>query len=126
MISLLFISFIVFLFISLPIAVCLGFASLVALYLKGIPLITVAQSVFESLDSFALMAVPFFILAGNLMQTGGMSRRLINLANVLVGWFRGGLGSVAVLTSMFFCDHFRLLVCNNGSSGFNTNTGDGE
>ncbi len=102
MISLLFISFIVFLFISLPIAVCLGFASLVALYLKGIPLITVAQSVFESLDSFALMAVPFFILAGNLMQTGGMSRRLINLANVLVGWFRGGLGSVAVLTSMFF------------------------
>ncbi|NTZ19235.1 TRAP transporter large permease [Paenibacillus sp. JMULE4] len=102
MISLLFISFIVFLFISLPIAVCLGFASLVALYLKGIPLITVAQSVFESLDSFALMAVPFFILAGNLMQTDGMSRRLINLANVLVGWFRGGLGSVAVLTSMFF------------------------
>lgn len=102
MISLLFISFVVFLFISLPIAVCLGFASLVALYLKGIPLITVAQSVFESLDSFALMAVPFFILAGNLMQTGGMSRRLINLANVLVGWFRGGLGSVAVLTSMFF------------------------
>ncbi|MBP1153615.1 MULTISPECIES: TRAP transporter large permease [unclassified Paenibacillus] len=102
MISLLFISFLVFLFISLPVAVCLGFASLVALYMKDIPLITVAQSVFESLDSFALMAVPFFILAGNLMQTGGMSRRLINLANVLVGWFRGGLGSVAVLTSMFF------------------------
>lgn len=102
MITIMFISVIVFLFISVPVAVCLGFASLIALQIKGIPLITLAQSVFEGLDSFALMAVPFFILAGNLMQTGGMSRRLINLANVLVGWFRGGLGSVSVLTSMFF------------------------
>jgi C4-dicarboxylate transporter DctM subunit len=48
------------------------------------------------------MAVPFFILAGNLMQTGGISRRLIGLANALVGWFRGGLGSASVLASMFF------------------------
>lgn len=102
MITIMFISVIVFLFISVPVAVCLGFASLIALQIKGILLITLAQSVFEGLDSFALMAVPFFILAGNLMQTGGMSRRLINLANVLVGWFRGGLGSVSVLTSMFF------------------------
>ncbi|WP_134698724.1 TRAP transporter large permease [Ammoniphilus sp. YIM 78166] len=102
MISILFIAFTVFLFINVPIAVCLGFASLVALQVKGVPLITLAQNIFEGLDSFVLMAVPFFILAGQLMQTGGMSRRLINLANALVGWFRGGLGSVAVLTSMFF------------------------
>ncbi|GAX88558.1 TRAP transporter large permease [Effusibacillus lacus] len=102
MISTLFISLLIFLLISVPIAVCLGFSSLVALQVKDLPLITLAQSVFESLDSFPLMAIPFFILAGNLMQTGGMSRRLIRLANVLVGWFRGGLGSVAVLTAMFF------------------------
>jgi C4-dicarboxylate transporter, DctM subunit len=102
MITTLFSSLLLFLALSVPIAVCLGFSSLVALYMNGTPLITLAQSIFESLDSFALMAVPFFILAGNLMQSGGMSRRLINLANVLVGWIRGGLGSVSVLTSMFF------------------------
>ncbi len=75
---------------------------MIVLQIEGIPLITLAQSVFESLDSFVLMAVPFFILAGNLMQTGGISKRLINLSNALVGWFRGGLGSASVLAAMFF------------------------
>ena len=102
MITTLFLAIAILLFVSAPIAVCLGFAALLAMYIKGMPLITVAQSVFESLDSFSLMAVPFFILAGNLMQTGGISRRLIGLANALVGWFRGGLGSASVLASMFF------------------------
>jgi len=88
--------------LSVPIAVALGYSSIFALSYQGVPVITIAQSIFESLDSFTLMAVPFFILAGNLMQSSGISRRLINLANSLVGWFRGGLGSVAVLTSMFF------------------------
>jgi C4-dicarboxylate transporter DctM subunit len=92
----------VLLFFSVPVAVCLGFASLIALYVKGMPLLNLAQSVYEALDSFPLMAVPFFILAGSLMQTGGISRRLIGLANALVGWFRGGLGSASVLASMFF------------------------
>jgi len=98
----LFLAVTVLLFFSVPVAVCLGFASLIALAVKGVPVINLAQSVYEALDSFALMAIPFFILAGNLMQTGGMSRRLIGLANALVGWFRGGLGSASVLASMFF------------------------
>jgi C4-dicarboxylate transporter, DctM subunit len=102
MVTALLLSVVALLFISVPIAVCLGFASLIALYVKGLPLVNLAQSVYESLDSFALMAIPFFILAGNLMQTGGISRRLISLANALVGWFRGGLGSASVLASMFF------------------------
>lgn len=102
MITALLIAVVVLLLFSVPVAVCLGFASLIALYVKGIPVINLAQSVYEALDSFALMAVPFFILAGNLMQTGGISRRLIGLANALVGWFRGGLGSASVLASMFF------------------------
>jgi C4-dicarboxylate transporter DctM subunit len=102
MITALLLAVVVLLFFSVPVAVCLGFASLIALYVKGIPVINLAQSVYESLDSFALMAVPFFILAGSLMQTGGISRRLITLANALVGWFRGGLGSASVLASMFF------------------------
>jgi len=57
---------------------------------------------FQALDSFSLMAVPFFILAGHLMQSGGVARRLVQLANAFVGWIRGGLGAVAVLTSLLF------------------------
>lgn len=102
MVTILLIAVFVLLFFSVPVAVCLGFASLIALHVKGLPLINLAQSVYEALDSFPLMAVPFFILAGHLMQTGGISRRLIALANALVGWFRGGLGSASVLASMFF------------------------
>ncbi len=66
------------------------------------PLTTVAQKAFEGLNSFPLLALPFFILAGSIMTTGGISTRLINLANILVGWLRGGLGAVSVLTSMLF------------------------
>ena len=102
MVTVLLIAVVVLLFFSVPVAVCLGFASLIALHVKGLPLINLAQSVYEALDSFPLMAIPFFILAGHLMQTGGISRRLIALANALVGWFRGGLGSASVLASMFF------------------------
>lgn len=102
MIAILFFSMLILFIISVPIALSLGFSSVIALKMKGIPLSTLAQNIFESLDSFSLMAIPFFILAGNLMQTGGIASRLIGLANSLVGWFRGGLGSVAVLTSMFF------------------------
>lgn len=102
MIQLLFVTLLVLFALSLPIAISLGFASAVALVSEDLPLSVLAQNVFESLDSFTLMAIPFFILAGNLMQTGGIAARLIGLANALIGWFRGGLGSVAVLTSMFF------------------------
>lgn len=102
MITMLFVLLVVFLVVSVPIAVSLGFSSLIVLKLDGIPLVALAQSIFETLDSFPLMAVPFFILAGNLMQTGGVSRRLVNLANALVGWIKGGLGMVVVMTSMFF------------------------
>lgn len=102
MIQLLFLALLLLFALSLPIAISLGFASAVALISEDMPLSVLAQNIFESLDSFTLMAIPFFILAGNLMQTGGIAARLIGLANALIGWFRGGLGSVAVLTSMFF------------------------
>lgn len=88
--------------IGVPIALALGMAPLPALYGRGMPLIIVPQTVFEALDSFALMAIPFFVLAGRLMQTGGIARRLVELAVAIVGWMRGGLASSAVLTSMFF------------------------
>lgn len=88
--------------LSVPIAVTLGLSATAALQSSGAPLVMLAQSVYESLDSFGLMAIPFFVLAGTLMQSGGIARRLVDLANALVGWIKGGLGACAVLTSMFF------------------------
>jgi len=85
-----------------PIFAVMGICALVLLYQRGIDTIAVPQSVFEALDSFALLAVPFYVLAGNLMKAGGISRRLIALATALVGWLRGGMGAASVLTCMFF------------------------
>lgn len=88
--------------IRAPIAVALGVASIVGLLLDGISLEIAAQRMFNANDSFPLLAIPFFILAGEIMSTGGMSRRLVGFAGALVGHFRGGLGAVAILSSSFF------------------------
>lgn len=87
---------------AVPIAVILGLFSIVGLWMMGIPPIAALQSSLESLDSFSLMAVPFYVLAGNIMRAGGISDRLVDFANAIVGWFRGGLGAAVVLTCMFF------------------------
>ncbi|MFM1654738.1 TRAP transporter large permease [Brevibacillus sp. B_LB10_24] len=103
MATILFISLFGFLILGVPIAVALGLASVIAVWWGGqIPLLILAQREFTSIDSFPLMAIPFFILAGSLMESGGISRRLINFANSLTGHIKGGLGVVAVVTSMFF------------------------
>ncbi|MCX8997025.1 TRAP transporter large permease [Rhizobiaceae bacterium BDR2-2] len=96
------IGLLVLLAITVPVGVAIGTLSFVGLWARGLPLISASQTVFESLDSFSLMAVPFYILAGSIMQAGGISQRLVNLANALIGWLRGGLGGAAVLTSMLF------------------------
>lgn len=88
--------------IGVPVFASLGIAGVLSLVDKGMDLLVVPQTIFDTLDSFTLMAIPFFILAGTLMQTGGISARLIRLANVLVGWLRGGLGASSILTCMFF------------------------
>ncbi|WP_102960497.1 TRAP transporter large permease [Mangrovicella endophytica] len=87
---------------TVPVGIAIGVLSFAGLAARGIPAISAIQTVFESLDSFSLMAVPFYILAGSIMQAGGISQRLVNLANALIGWLKGGLGGAAVLTSMFF------------------------
>ncbi|MEX2519473.1 MAG: TRAP transporter large permease [Paracoccaceae bacterium] len=88
--------------IKAPIAVALGLASVVGLLLSDISLEIVVQRVISTNNSFPLLAIPFFILAGEIMATGGMSRRLVGFAGALVGHFRGGLGAVAILGSSFF------------------------
>ncbi|NYT78939.1 TRAP transporter large permease [Alcaligenaceae bacterium] len=102
MIVVLCLSFFLILLIGAPIMTALGLSAALALQSGERPLLIVVQMAYQSLDSFSLMAVPFFILAGHLMQSGGIARRLVRLANALVGWIRGGLGAVAVLTSMLF------------------------
>ncbi|MDO4614675.1 MAG: TRAP transporter large permease [Lachnospiraceae bacterium] len=101
-IAILLISFVVLLMLRMPIAFTLGISSaLTALYLQ-IPLATLFQRMVNGIQSFSLLAIPFFILAGEIMGQGGISRRLIAFANACVGWMRGGLAQVNILASMFF------------------------
>jgi C4-dicarboxylate transporter DctM subunit len=88
---------------SLPIGIALGLATAIMLHFTtNIDLIMIAQKSFSSLDSFPLLAIPFFILAGALMSYGGISRRLVALAESLVGFIIGGLAMVTVMACMFF------------------------
>ncbi|MDR2528501.1 MAG: TRAP transporter large permease [Synergistaceae bacterium] len=97
------ISFLVLAVIGAPIAIVLGGASMIAIHFgSGLPLTVVPQRMFTAADSFTLLAIPLFMIAGSLMDSGGISRRLIHLANKLVGGFTGGLALVGILTCMFF------------------------
>lgn len=89
--------------INVPIAVALGLSSMIVLMLQGdVPLMVIVQKMFNSTDSFTLMAVPFFILAGKLMESGGISKRLVDFASTIVGRLHGGLAIVSVVACMFF------------------------
>src|SRR5574342_212261 len=89
--------------VNVPVAVAFGLtAAAFLVLLTDIPLTLVPQQMFGGTDSTVLQAVPFFLLAGALMDRGGISRRLISFANVLVGWVTGGLAMVSVVARMFF------------------------
>ncbi len=88
--------------LGIPVAFCLGITSLVALWIMDVPLLVLAQRTFTGVDSFPLMAVPFFVLAGELMNRGGTTQRLIDFAHALVGRVPGGLAHTNIVASMFF------------------------
>ncbi|WP_406944858.1 TRAP transporter large permease [Halobacillus sp. SY10] len=89
--------------INVPIAVTLGMAATIVFLIEGnLSIIVIVQRMFNSVDSFPLLAVPFFILAGKLMENGGISRRLIHFANVIVGRVKGGLAIVSIVACAFF------------------------
>ena len=99
--SLLFVFFLS-LMIGIPIAFCLGITGLVGLWQGGaVTFQLVPQRIFTGLDVFPLMAIPLFILAGELMDAGGITRRLVNFSNLLVGHLRGGLAHTTIVASMF-------------------------
>ncbi len=98
----LFIALIVGLGLGVPIAVAIGMSVLISFIVVGLPMEAAVQRMYAAVDSFTLMAIPFFMLAGSLMEGGGMSKRLVRFANSLVGTFAGGLAHVQVLGSCFF------------------------
>lgn len=100
---LLFGSFILFLLLSVPIAISLGLSAALTIFYSGVVKPSaIPQGLVTAIDSFPLMAVPFFILAGNLMGHGGLSKRLLDMANVFFGRYTGGLALIGIVTCMFF------------------------
>lgn len=99
---LLFISLFVLILTGMPIALAIGLSSLAVLGLNDLNLVLVPQRMFVGADSFPMIAIPFFILAGDLLAKGNVSKRLVDFADACIGWIRGGLALVAVLGSMFF------------------------
>ncbi|CDZ75703.1 TRAP transporters [Peptoniphilus sp. ING2-D1G] len=95
--------FFILLFISMPIGYAIGIATLITiLKFTSMPPIMIAQNAIAGVDSFPLMAIPFFMLAGNLMSSGGIAKRLVNFFESFIGHITGGLGMVTVVVCMFF------------------------
>ena len=94
--------FFLFSALGVPVAFALGLAAICSALAMGLPLEAVMLKVSDGTDDFALLAIPFFILAGGIMAEGGMAARLVNLARIFVGFLRGGLALVNVLASAFF------------------------
>lgn len=100
--TVLFGSLIILLVIGVPISVSLGMSTLFTVISLGLSIAVIPQRVFTSLDSSSIMAIPFFVLAGNLMSDGGISRRLVDFCNSIIGNVRGGMAYAMVLACAFF------------------------
>jgi len=88
--------------LSISVAVAIGLASLVGAWQANLNFLTVVKEMFSAINKFPLAAIPFFILAGNLMESGGISARLVEFAKSIVGGIQGGLAATCVLTCMIF------------------------
>ncbi|MBL8707513.1 MAG: TRAP transporter large permease subunit, partial [Rhodospirillales bacterium] len=114
----LFVSFLVLMLIGVPVMIALGGSSL--LYVLGeqtMPPLVVVHRMVGGVDSFPLLAIPFFIMAGSLMNSGGITERIYNFALALVGWMKGGLGHVNVVGSVIFAGMSGTAVADAGGLG---------
>ena len=100
--AILFISFFVFLILGVPIAICLGLASVCAILYSGTSLTIVATNMYSGISKFLLLAIPFFVLSGNIMAKAGISKRLIKFVDTCVGHKKGGIAIVCVIVACFF------------------------
>ncbi len=117
MIALLFIMFFIALILGIPVAFSLGLASLVYILLSDIPLIIIPQKMYAGLDSFVLLSIPGFILAGNLMNASGITEKIINFCNAILGHIRGGLGLANIGASMLFAGISGTAIADTASLG---------
>ncbi|MBW7921432.1 MAG: TRAP transporter large permease [Rubellimicrobium sp.] len=115
--ALLFIVLAVLLIGGAPVAVALGAASLVYIFIAGLPPVTMLHTMINGVNSFTLLAVPFFIMVGHLMNTGGITTRIFTFARALVGWLPGGLGHVNVGASVIFAGMSGAAVADAGGLG---------
>lgn len=102
MVAVLFLSFIVLIFLGVPIAFSLGISSFMYIFLNDISLTIIAQKMYSGIDSFVLVSIPGFVLAGNLMNSGGITKRIISFCDAIVGFIQGGLALANVVASMLF------------------------
>lgn len=102
MITILFVTFVICLFIGIPVAVSIGLTSLVVLLTQNVSLTILPQRMFAGCDSFPVIAVPFFILAGDLLARGKISETLVQFAEAMIGFLKGGLWVVSIIASAFF------------------------
>ena len=100
--AVLFISFFIFLIMGIPIGICLGLSSVCAILYSGTSLTIVATNMYSGISKFLLLAIPFFVLSGNIMAKAGISKRLIKFVDACVGHKRGGLAIVCVIVACFF------------------------
>ncbi|MFD1342429.1 TRAP transporter large permease [Litorisediminicola beolgyonensis] len=101
-VGILFSIFVLGLVLGIPVAITLGLSSLGYILVAGLPPVVMPQKMYAGMDVFVLLSIPGFILAGNLMNQGGITNRIIRFANALVGWIRGGLGLTNIAASMLF------------------------
>src|SRR5688500_19988789 len=119
MFGLLMVAFLPFAMIGVPVFFAMGLAALVFVLFSGgaVPMNVLASSLVQGMDSFAFLAIPFFFLAGELMNTGGITQRLLAFAETMVGHIRGGLSHVAILGSLGFSGVSGSAVADASGSG---------
>ena len=100
--AVLFITFFVLLVLNVPIAVCLGLSSAAAILYSGTSLTIVATNIYSGISKFLLLAIPFFVLSGNIMAKAGISTRLIRFVDTCVGHRKGGIANVCIIVACFF------------------------
>lgn len=113
----LFILLVILLVLGVPVAVSLALASLAYILIDGLPSVVLIHNMINGIDSFPLLAIPFFILAGHLMNTGGITNKIFAFARACVGWMHGGLGHVNVGASVIFAGMSGAAVADAGGLG---------
>jgi len=117
MFTIILILLVILVLLNVPLAVSVGLVSLIYLWPEGIPLLIIPQQMSQSVDSFPFLAFPMFVLVGLLMNSGGISKRIFDFANCLVGHLQGGLGHVNVLASVIFSGMSGNVIADAGGLG---------